>query len=70
MCSTDSMNSALGAAGVARVDPGLAETAGGDSSLRSAYKEQVKNTLTPTLRHHPDFTPDKYPAAAKLFTPK
>lgn len=67
---TESMSSALGAAGVACVDPGLAETAGGDTSLRAAYKEQVRNTLTPTLRHHPDFTPEKYPTAAKLFTPK
>lgn len=64
------MNTALGAAGVARVEPNLAETAGGDTSLRAAYKEQVRTTLTPTLRHHPDFSPEKYPAAAKLFVPK
>ncbi|CAH1389157.1 unnamed protein product [Nezara viridula] len=67
---SESMNTALGAAGVARVEPNLAETAGGDTSLRAAYKEQVRTTLTPTLRHHPDFSPEKYPAAAKLFVPK
>lgn len=67
---SESMNSALGAAGVDGAEPGLAETAGGDTSLRAAYKEQVRNTLTPTLRQHPDFTPEKYPAAAKLFTSK
>lgn len=62
------MSSAMGAAGMGAVD-GLAESAGTDPALRAAYKEQVRTTVQTTLRTHPDYKPEKYPNAAKLFGP-
>jgi hypothetical protein len=63
------MATALGAAGVPSVD-GIADTAGADSSIRAAYREQVRTTVEATLRNHPDYKPDKYPNAAKYFDRK
>ncbi|XP_073973226.1 large proline-rich protein BAG6 isoform X2 [Rhodnius prolixus] len=65
---SESMSSAMGAAGMGAVD-GLAESAGTDPALRAAYKEQVRTTVQTTLRTHPDYKPEKYPNAAKLFGP-
>uniref|UniRef100_A0A224XIC1 Large proline-rich protein BAG6 n=1 Tax=Panstrongylus lignarius TaxID=156445 RepID=A0A224XIC1_9HEMI len=66
---SESMTTAIGAAGVVGSVDGLAETAGTDPTLRSAYKEQVRTTVQATLRTHPDYKPEKYPNAAKLFGP-
>ncbi|XP_024084272.1 large proline-rich protein bag6-A isoform X2 [Cimex lectularius] len=66
---SESMTTAMGAAGVSPVES-VAENAGTDMSIRAAYKEQVRTTVEAKLRTNPDYKPEKYPNAAKLFGPK
>lgn len=64
---SESMATALGAAGMSsgpEVEV-VAQRAGQDVCLRSAYREQVRATLRQNLPSHPDFSPDKYPNTAK-----
>lgn len=66
---TESMASALGAAGMRsgpEVDV-IAQRAGQDSNLRTAYREQVRSTLRHNLNSNPDYLPDKYPNTTKYF---
>uniref|UniRef100_A0A0K8TD43 Large proline-rich protein BAG6 n=1 Tax=Lygus hesperus TaxID=30085 RepID=A0A0K8TD43_LYGHE len=66
---SESMSSAISAAGVPVVE-NVAEAAASDSTVRSAYKEQVRHTVGATVKSHPDFKPDKYPNSSKLFNSK
>ncbi|KAF6212595.1 hypothetical protein GE061_013121 [Apolygus lucorum] len=66
---SESMSSAISAAGVPVVE-NIAEAAASDSTVRSAYKEQVRHTVGSTVKSHPDFKPDKYPNSSKLFNSK
>lgn len=66
------MATALGAAGMSsgpEVDV-VAQRAGQDCSLRTAYREQVRATLQHNLNSHPDYLPDKYPNTTKYFKKK
>lgn len=67
------MQAAVGAAGVTApgVEVGVvAQSAGADPTLRLAYRDQIRASVRQNLQSHPDYTPDKYPNAAKYFDTK
>lgn len=69
----ENMQTAVGAAGTNTpgVDAGIvSQGAGADPTLRLAYREQIRASVRQNLQSHPDYTPDKYPNAAKYFDAK
>ncbi|XP_075230242.1 large proline-rich protein bag6-A isoform X2 [Lycorma delicatula] len=70
---SENMQAAVGAAGVTApgVEVGVvAQGAGADPTLRLAYRDQIRASVRQNLQSHPDYTPDKYPNAAKYFDTK
>ncbi|XP_039287424.1 large proline-rich protein BAG6 [Nilaparvata lugens] len=70
---SENMQTAVSLAGV--VAPGVetatvAQDASGDASLRLAYRDEVRSSVRRSLQSHPDYSPDKYPNAAKYFDAK
>ncbi|BES99829.1 Domain of unknown function (DUF3538) [Nesidiocoris tenuis] len=66
---SESMSTAITAANVPVVGNVL-ESVASDSTVRRAYRDQIRQTVGSTIRSHPDFKADKYPNSAKLFDPK
>lgn len=67
---TDTMATALGAAGVSTSSDSLPAAAADDPALRVAYREQVRAQLSESLASSPDFSSERYPNSAKFFNSK
>uniref|UniRef100_A0A8D8WC05 Large proline-rich protein BAG6 n=1 Tax=Cacopsylla melanoneura TaxID=428564 RepID=A0A8D8WC05_9HEMI len=67
---SDTMKSALGAAGVSTSSDAIATAAAADPQLRVAYREQVRAQVRESLQSCPDYTSERYPNSTKFFDAK
>ncbi|KAL1456484.1 hypothetical protein WDU94_001215, partial [Cyamophila willieti] len=67
---SDTMKSALGAAGVSTSSDAIATSAAADPQLRVAYREQVRAQVRESLQSCPDYSSERYPNSTKFFDGK